>query len=250
MAQELTDELVPVPPPFHQTPRIGPDLPTSIGSGGVPGPELTRRFGFFTTVRHRRRRSSSPPSEPDYADALLDEHSLPRFDCKADVDRERRSRSAGSPGQWPHPRRTDPGGNSGHRPIRPRLAASRTCSGARVAGCCGRLETSAKSTTQGRPLLLWTSREAPRGPQGRSGSSLDPSGSFHPTRFMAPHGARSRLGSRSRPCGVGRFFYTGPLLLHPVGDGLVVTLYRTARRALTTPSHLPQDPPHVPIPLR
>ena len=31
---------------------------------------------------------------------------------------------------------------------------------------------SCKSTTQGRPLLLWTSREAPRGPQGRSGSSL------------------------------------------------------------------------------
>src|ERR1035441_197559 len=57
---------------------------------------------------------------------------------------------------------------------------------------------------------------------------------------------RSRLGSRARPCGVGRFFYTGPLLLHPVGDGLVVTLCRTARRALTTPSHLPQDPPHVP----
>ena len=36
---------------------------------------------------------------------------------------------------------------------------------------------SCKSTTQGRPLLLWTSREAPRGPQGRSGSSLGPPGS-------------------------------------------------------------------------
>src|ERR1035437_7001730 len=42
------------------------------------------------------------------------------------------------------------------------------------------------------------------------------------------------------------FSLPGPLLLHPVGDDLVVTLYRTARRALTTPSHLPQDPPHVP----
>src|ERR1035437_5050903 len=44
---------------FHRTPRICPDLPSWIGSGGVPGPELTRRFGFFTTVRHRCRRSSS-----------------------------------------------------------------------------------------------------------------------------------------------------------------------------------------------
>src|SRR5450759_1542186 len=49
-------------PPFHRTPRICPDLTSWIGSGGVPGPELTRRFGFFTTFRHRCRRSSSPPA--------------------------------------------------------------------------------------------------------------------------------------------------------------------------------------------
>src|ERR1035437_155354 len=60
VAQELMDRYVPVPPPFHRTPRIYPDLTSWIGSGGVPGPELTRRFGFFTTVRHRCRRSSSP----------------------------------------------------------------------------------------------------------------------------------------------------------------------------------------------
>jgi hypothetical protein len=29
-------------------PPDSPDLPSWIGSGGVPGPELTRRFGFFT----------------------------------------------------------------------------------------------------------------------------------------------------------------------------------------------------------
>jgi hypothetical protein len=56
--------------PFHQTPRIGPDLPTSIDSGGVPGPELTRRFGFFTTVWHRCRRSSSLPSDALQVHAL------------------------------------------------------------------------------------------------------------------------------------------------------------------------------------
>src|SRR5450759_3669863 len=58
VAQELMERSVPVPPPFHRTPRICPDLTSWIGSGGVPGPELTRRFGFFTTVRHRCRRSS------------------------------------------------------------------------------------------------------------------------------------------------------------------------------------------------
>ena len=42
------------------------------------------------------------------------------------------------------------------------------------------------------------------------------------------------------------FFYPGPLLLHPVGDGLVVALDGPARRALAAPAHLAQDPPHVP----
>ena len=55
-------------PPGHSprsttVPPDSPDLPSWIGSGGVPGPDLTRRFGFFTTVRHRCRRSSSPPSD-------------------------------------------------------------------------------------------------------------------------------------------------------------------------------------------
>src|ERR1035437_2903461 len=49
-----------------------PELPSWIGSGGVPGPELTRRFGFFTTVRHRCRRSSSPPSDTTSDQGICD----------------------------------------------------------------------------------------------------------------------------------------------------------------------------------
>ena len=52
-----------VGPRSTTVPPDSPDLPSWIGSGGVLGPELTRRFGFFTTVRHRCRRSSSPPSD-------------------------------------------------------------------------------------------------------------------------------------------------------------------------------------------
>jgi hypothetical protein len=54
-------------------------------------------------------------------------------------------------------------------------------------------------------------------------------GSFHPTRLMAPHGAHSHLGSRSRPLCVGRFFTRG----HSVFTQLAIasSLRSTARRA-------------------
>ena len=49
---------------------------------------------------------------------------------------------------------------------------------------------------------------------------------------------------------VWRFFYPGPVVLHPAGDRLVVTFDGPAGRTLAAPAHLAQDSPHVPWVIR